>query len=818
MDTPPTTKAAPGRRAAVHSLQARIVLFFVILLVTVQGALMFMVSVSGERIARSGIDQELAVGERVFRNLIEQNARQLTDAARVLAADFGFRTAIATRDLETIVSVLGNHGRRIDASVLMLAGLDGTLLADTLHGTDPPAAFPFPELIEAAQRDRRASRIVVIDGKPFQLVVVPVLAPVPIAWVAIGFVIDDRVAADLKAVTSLQLSFASLGTDGRWSVHASTLEAPVRDALTAWLAAHVDMTGPVGDRSGQAAARAPSMPASLSLEGERYGLLAPVIGSGPEGAVVALLQRSVREGLEPFVRLRNVLLGLALASIVLSIGGSFLIARTVSRPVNRLTEIARRVSDGDYSQRVEVPGHDEIGDLGRGFNHMLDGISQREAEILRLAFEDTLTGLPNRAMFIDRLQQVLRQARRSSDPVTVMLLDLDRFKLINDSLGHPAGDQVLRDVASRLRDVLRESDTVARLGGDEFALLLPGSPPEHVNRVVERVLRVLEAPILLDQQPVDVGASIGIATWPEDGDDADTLLRHADVAMYVAKRAGSGHARYDQSKESAPHGQLSLLGELRRAVEQDELLLHYQPKVSLADGRVHRAEALVRWQHPERGMVPPGDFIPFAEQTGYIRQISRWVLGEGIRQAAQWHRQGLDIAISINVASRDLMSSDLLAYVSDMLERHGVPASQVCLEITESGVMEDPARALDTLTRLHTKGLRLSIDDFGTGYSSLAYLKKLPVKELKIDRSFVMHLVDDADDAAIVRSTIELGHNMGLEVVAEGVERQAEVDLLAQLGCDEAQGYFFSRPLPAAAFEEWLHARRASAGQQQAPA
>ena len=802
----------------MHSLQARIVLFFVILLVTVQGALMFLVSVSGERIARSGIDQELAVGERVFRNLIEQNARQLTDAARVLAADFGFRTAIATRDLETIVSVLGNHGRRIDASVLMLAGLDGTLLADTLHGTGRPAAFPFPELIEAAQRDRRASRIVVIDGKPYQLVVVPVLAPVPIAWVAIGFVIDDRVAADLKAVTSLQLSFASQGTDGRWSVHASTLEAPVREALAAWLAAQVGMTGAVGDRSGQAAARAPSMPASLALEGERYGLLAPVIGSGPEGTVVALLQRSVREGLEPFVRLRNVLLGLALASIVLSIGGSFLIARTVSRPVNRLTEIARRVSDGDYSQRVEVTGHDEIGDLGRGFNHMLDGISQREAEILRLAFEDTLTGLPNRAMFIDRLQQVLRQARRNSDPVTVMLLDLDRFKLINDSLGHPAGDQVLRDVASRLRDVLRESDTVARLGGDEFALLLPGSPPEHVNRVVERVLRVLEAPILLDQQPVDVGASIGIATWPEDGDDADTLLRHADVAMYVAKRAGSGHARYDQRFEAAPQGQLSLLGELRRAVEQDELLLHYQPKVSLADGRVHRAEALVRWQHPERGMVPPGDFIPFAEQTGYIRQISRWVLGEGIRQAAQWHRQGLDIAISINVASRDLMSSDLLAYVSDMLDRHGVPASQVCLEITESGVMEDPARALDTLARLHTKGLRLSIDDFGTGYSSLAYLKKLPVKELKIDRSFVMHLVDDADDAAIVRSTIELGHNMGLEVVAEGVERQAEVDLLARLGCDEAQGYFFSRPLPAAAFEEWLHARRASAGQQQAPA
>ncbi|MFO0519101.1 MAG: putative bifunctional diguanylate cyclase/phosphodiesterase [bacterium] len=807
---PPVTPAKPPARPALHSLQARIVLFFVILLVTAQGVLMFLVSVSGERIARNRIDQELAVGERVFRNLVAQNSRQLTDAARVLAADFGFRTAIATRDLETIVSVLGNHGRRIDASVLMLASLDGRMLADTLHEDTRGAAFPFPELIEAAQRDRQASRVVLIDGKPYQLVVVPVLAPVPIAWIAIGFVIDDRVAADLKAVTSLQLSFASQARDGAWTVHASTLDAPVRGALTTWLAS----------RKAEPAATAPaappplsSMPDAVDLDGERYGTLSPVIGSGPDGAVVALLQRSVREGLEPFVRLRNLLLGLALASIVLSIAGSFLIARTVSRPVNRLTEIARRVHDGDYSQRVEVTGQDEIGELGRGFNHMLDGISQREAEILRLAFEDTLTGLPNRAMFLDRLQQSLRQARRSHVPVTVMVLDLDRFKLINDSLGHTAGDQVLRDVASRLRDVLRESDTVARLGGDEFAILLPAGPADRVGQVVERVLRVLEAPILLEEQPVDVGASIGVASWPEDGDDADELLRHADVAMYVAKRASSGHARYDRGFDTTSQGQLSLLGELRRAVEQDELCLHYQPKVSLADGTVGRVEALVRWVHPARGMVPPGEFIPFAEQTGYIRQISRWVIAEGIRQAAQWHREGLGIAVSINVAARDLMSSDLVAFVSGMLAQHDVPAYQVCLEITESGVMEDPARALETLARLHERGLRLSIDDFGTGYSSLAYLKKLPVKELKIDRSFVMHMVEDADDAAIVRSTIELGHNMGLEVVAEGVERQAEVDLLARLGCDEVQGYFFSRPLPPAAFEEWLAVHRAAAGE-----
>ncbi|MBC7780982.1 MAG: EAL domain-containing protein [Proteobacteria bacterium] len=795
----------------VHSLQARIVLFFVILLVTMQGVLMFLVSVSGERIARNRIEQELTVGERVFRHLIEQNARQLTDAARVLAADFGFRTAIATRDFGTIVSVLNNHGSRIDASVLMLAGLDGTLLADTLHADRRDAVFAFPELIETARRERQASKVVLIDGKPYQLVVVPVLAPVPIAWVAIGFVIDDRVAGNLKAVTSLQLSFASRSPSGEWSLHASTLGEPLRSTLvSALLAAQSEAPQSAALRadSTPGPASATEVPRSIVLDGDRFETLAPVLGTSGEGKVVALLQRSLREGLEPFTRLRNVLLVLALASIALSIAGSFLIARTVSRPVNRLTAIARRVHDGDYSLRADVPGQDEIGDLARGFNHMLDGISRREEEILRLAFEDTLTALPNRAMFHDRLQQALLVAKRTAEPVSVMLLDLDRFKHINDSLGHPAGDQVLRDVASRLRDVLRESDTVARLGGDEFAILLPTGTPERVTQVVERILRVLEAPILLEGQPVDVGTSIGVASFPNDGDSVDLLMRHADVAMYVAKRGNVGYALYDERYEQGRPSQLSLLGELRRAVDKDELRLFYQPKLDLATGAVRRVEALVRWVHPERGMVPPNEFIPFAEQTGYIKRVTRWVIEHALQQAGEWHREGLDIAISINISARDLMSNDVVAQVSEALARHQVPPTLICLEITESGVMEDPTRALETLHRLHERGLRLSIDDFGTGYSSLAYLKKLPVQELKIDRSFVMHMVEDADDAAIVRSTIELGHNMGLEVVAEGVEQATELELLQRLGCDQIQGYFISKPLAKAQFVDWLKARR----------
>jgi diguanylate cyclase (GGDEF)-like protein len=777
----------------LRSLQARIALFFVILLITVQAVLVLLVSVSGERIAKDRIAQDLLVGERVFRRLIEQSNRQLGDAARILAADFGFRTAIATRDYGTIVSVLANHGARIDANVVMLADLDRKLLADTLHREQRAAEFPFPDLIALAERDRQASSIVLIDGKPYQVVVVPVLAPVPIAWVAMGFVIDDRVALDLQAVAALHVTFLSERRDGRWTLHASTLPGPLRAALI-----ETD-TG-----SGKAGL------GFMNLAGEEYETLAPVLGVGPEGRVVALLQRSLREGLEPFERLRTILLLMTLVSIGMTIAGSVLIARSVSRPVNRLAAIARSIRDGDYSLKAEVEGQDEISELAASFNHMLDGISTREEEILRLAYEDTLTTLPNRAMFLDRLKQAVLTARRTSDPVSVMMIDLDRFKVINDSLGHAAGDQVLREVADRLRELLRDSDTVARLGGDEFAVLLPTGTADGVAIVAQRILRTLEVPIMLEGQPVDIGASIGVACFPEHDDEGDSLLRHADVAMYVAKRANSGYAIYDPRYEEGRQTQLSLLSELRRAVENDELSLFYQPKIDLKTGAIRRVEALVRWMHPTRGFVPPIEFIPFAEQTGYIKRVTRWVVENAVQQAGIWHRERLDIAISVNISTRDLMSNELVDLVAALLQKHAVPAEQLCLEITESGFMEDPARALETLGRLHALGLRLSVDDFGTGYSSLAYLKKLPVQELKIDRSFVMHMVEDEDDATIVRSTIELGHNMGLEVVAEGVEDHAGLDFLKRLGCDQVQGYYISKPLPTTQFVEWLKARRAT--------
>ena len=774
----------------LRSLQTRIIVFFVLLLCLLQGAALFLMSAANERIAKNQIAQELIVGERVFRRLFEQNSQQLSQAAAVLAADFAFREAIATRDEGTIASVLRNHGRRINANVVMLADLDKKLLADSLHATANHAMFPFPELIETAQQQGRASDTVLIDGATYQLVVVPVLAPIPIAWVAMGFIIDDAVALDLQALSGLQVSFLSRNGIANWKVQASTLPPASRGELADRLgAAHITMTMPIA--------------------GESYETLRSILHERGDILIVAVLQRALKEGLAPFNRLRDTLSALAFASIVLSVLGSVLIARGIAGPINRLAGVARRVRDGDYSQKAELGRPDEIGDFAASFNHMLEGIFERESKILRLAYEDTLTGLPNRAMLIDRLEQALCGSRQNGEPVVVLMMDLDRFKPINDSLGHPVGDQVLIEVAQRLRELLRESETVARFGGDEFAVLLPSGGMHRAKSVVNQIERALAVPILTQGQPIDLGASIGIAVFPGYAEDTATLIRHADIAMYVAKRNNTSFTTYDPDFEQGKPSQLSLLGELRSAVEEDQLTLYYQPKVDLRSGASDSVEALVRWVHPKRGFVSPIDFIPFAEQTGYIKAVTRWVLEKALRQVGEWHMRGLDVKISINMSARDLMNPDLPVMVSELTTRFKIPTPLVCLEITESAVMEDPARAQETLEKLHKLGIRLSIDDFGTGHSSLAYIRRLPVKEMKIDRSFVRNMVTDKDDAVIVRSTIELGHNMGLKVVAEGVEDHAALMMLTKLGCDEAQGFFIAKPLPPDEYEAWLRHRRA---------
>jgi diguanylate cyclase (GGDEF)-like protein len=435
------------------------------------------------------------------------------------------------------------------------------------------------------------------------------------------------------------------------------------------------------------------------------------------------------------------------------------------------------------------------GALARG--QLVDDLRRAAAEREYQALHDPLTGLPNRTLFTDRVRQAIA-AIGPDGRLAVLLVDLDRFKEINDTLGHASGDLVLREVGVRLRARLPDSHTVARLGGDEFAVLVPALPDWDAAVDVGRLVRAtLGRPLPIEQLELEVTGSIGIALGPDHGSDPELLLQRADVAMYQAKEGHTGIEVYAPERDQYSPRRLALVGALRTAIEQRELTLLYQPKVDLASGRVVGAEALVRWHHPEHGPIPPDEFIPIAESTALIQPLGHFVLETALDQAHRWHHTGISLGLAINLSVRNLLEPTLVKRVAGLIAQAGVPPGTLTLEITESGVMTNPEAAIAMLWELRRVGLRLSVDDFGTGYSSLAYLKRLPVDEVKLDKSFVLNMTGDADDAAIVRSTIELAHNLGLQLVAEGVEDQETLDLLAALGCDLVQGYHLARPMPA---------------------
>jgi diguanylate cyclase (GGDEF)-like protein len=426
------------------------------------------------------------------------------------------------------------------------------------------------------------------------------------------------------------------------------------------------------------------------------------------------------------------------------------------------------------------------------------------------ALHDPLTGLPNRVLFSDRLEHAVRSASRNPAPFSLLMIDLDRFKEINDSLGHATGDLLLMAAAARLETALRPGDTVARLGGDEFALLLPETDGDGARHVAERALEALREPLSLPTVIVAIDASVGLVTYPADGRTAETLLQRADVAMYLAKRHGGGAMRYDAGRDPNDPERLALASELRTAIDRDELELHYQPKFHTQTLALPGVEALVRWRHPERGLLFPDAFIPLAEHTGMIRDVTQSVLRMATSQLAAWRADGLDLRVAVNLSVANLLDHRLVDDVATILDEAAVPADRLELEITETMLMTDPERATILLEQLSEMGIRLSIDDFGTGYSSLAYMRGLPISEVKIDRSFVKHLAVSDSDAAIVRSTIDLSHSLALQVVAEGVEDAQSLELLRDFGCDSAQGYHLARPAPAEALGEMLARHAAS--------
>jgi len=431
---------------------------------------------------------------------------------------------------------------------------------------------------------------------------------------------------------------------------------------------------------------------------------------------------------------------------------------------------------------------------------------QRSERLQRIVTTDELTGLANRERFRQVVEERIATANQRQGSFTLMLLDLDRFKEINDTLGHHYGDVLLRDLGPRLVEVIGSGGLVARLGGDEFGILpaLGTDRPEAIEREIGRLIACIAEPFAVDELALEVGASIGVARYPQDGEDSHALLRCADIAMYAAKEAQSDYKLYAAEQNQHSVRRLSVLSDMRHALASDEIVVHFQPIVDLDDLRVTGAEGLVRWQHPEHGLIPPGAFVQTVEQTGLIGPLTRHVLERSIAECAEWRKSGRDLSVAVNLSVRNLLDRDLPREIERLLDSYGLPASALQLEITESMIMSDPDRAVATVTRLSALGVRMSVDDFGTGYSSLANLRQLPIDELKIDRSFVSPMLRDESDLIIVRSTINLGHDLGLRIIAEGVEDGATLQRLALLGCDLAQGYHLSRPMPSDDFGRWL--------------
>lgn len=497
----------------------------------------------------------------------------------------------------------------------------------------------------------------------------------------------------------------------------------------------------------------------------------------------------VTESLRPILYRTAAMVGLSLL-----IGGVIYLSLRLL-PFRTLERLMRELADSNAALENEINAKETA----------LHKSQKLQYAIQHQALHDDLTKLANRTLFNDRLEQAIRAAHREKKTLAVFYLDLNRFKEINDTQGHHAGDQVLRTFSARLQKVLRESDTVARIGGDEFVLLLPlGTDRAAAINATKRLGEAIQEPIVVAGHSYDIGISIGIALFPEHGADVASLMHCADVAMYEAKRRQQLYFFYDANLDHQSQERILLQNGLRHAIANHELILHYQPKVEIGTGRISAVEALVRWAHPVRGLLYPDTFVPLAEKIGFIRHLTLNVLEMALQQCVAWHRRGWNLAISVNISALDLQDPDFPNQVSEMLGRHPVPASMLEMEIVESDIIADPARAIENITRLKAAGISVSVDDFGTGYSSLVYLKKLPISILKIDKSLIMDMANDSNDAAIVHIAIELGHLLGFRVVAEGVESLAILNLLKDLRCDFVQGYYLGKPMAAAALPTWM--------------
>lgn len=770
-----------------RSLRSRIATVFLGLILIIQTAGSLAIRFNIDKNAKQSIEKELIVGERVFLNLLSHNSENLIQSAKILATDYGFRQAIASRDYETIISAISNHQSRINADIAFFYDPNTEYIAIS-GGIEEKIAFPpIKKLISQAVSIQKNQTFVIFKGQPYLLVAVAVKAPITIGWIVMGFEMNSRLANQLHELSGLEISFI-VSEDTNAKPSASTLNQ--NDAsLVAKQIQHPYLNQ--------------GFFLSHLSQGEYQSKVVPIFNDD-HSQLVAVIQKSINEVTAPYKTLQINLLILTVLGAFAFLVGIYYVSNRITKPIAALAISAASLERGEYEKRVKIEREDEIGLLSRVFDSMSDAIALREKNIKRLAFEDTLTGLPNRAAFVYTLQQTIDH-HLEKHPFSILVMDLNRFKQINNILGHSVGNEIIIKLAEQLSSNKQDGlEMVARLGGDEFAILLPNADMESALKIATQLSYQIETPLAINNQMVDLSTGFGIVTFPYHGSTPDQLLSRAEMSMYYAKTRNLRAVIFDNSYDIGSDTNLSLLGELREAIHQNHLHLYLQPKVDLHSNKIISAEALVRWHDPVRGQIYPDQFIPFAEQTGAISEITLWMIRAAANQCAEWRKLNMNITIAVNLSARDLIDHDMPNKMMAILEEFALDRDSLTLEITESSIMDDTKRALLTLNNFSQLGIRLAIDDFGTGHSSLAYLKSLPIQDLKIDKSFVMNMIENQNDRIIVQSTIALGHNLGLKVIAEGVENASLYETLQQMGCDYAQGYFISKPMKATDFTDWL--------------
>ncbi len=757
----------------------KILLLLVVCMCVAQTSTMLATLATTERSVRASVRQELDTARTQFNELFLLRYRQLRELGTELSLQADF-VAAAETDPAQLQALLDSVATRSTATQALYVAPDGSVQA---------AAGPadLGTLAAGLGTGSVELQVVTLANQQYQVAALPTSTG---GTLILGMAFDEQLVQEFRSRTGLHLTLFDLTHKFRSDL-VSTLPTQDEQQL-------------IGELQ-QFALLHNASDASLDLDlasGHWLGSSHALQGGGNQ--LFALIQKSLDAEMQPYYRIKENLLMLLVQVLFVAVLGSIYIGSRIVKPIRQLADLAARIGQGNYNVGIKTTGHDEIGKLGASINTMQREIARREQKILFQAQHDELTGLPNRYLVRDRIQGAIERAARNSGTFVVVMLDIARFKQINDTLGHDVGDLVLRETATRLRDNLRRSDTLARLGSDDFMLVQEQTDLAAMqDKIHNHLMPALAVPVRIDGSELFVKCQFGLVEYPAHGDNAETLLRRAEIALFEAKASPQALAIYESGCDANHFREFTIVSDLDKALASGAFTLCYQPKVDLRTGSAAQVEALVRWDHPELGQVRPDEFIGVLERTGNINRLTHWIIREACRQCRAWLDKGLDLRISVNLSALDLLDGALPAVIQSGLAAYRVPIGNFVFEITESAVMQNPETSLALLARLKEAGFRFALDDYGTGYSSLAQIKNLPLSELKIDQSFVRELEENGQDAIIVRSTIELAHSMGLEVVAEGVETEAALALLRQMGCDHGQGYLFCKPVDAATFEEW---------------